>query len=150
MSGGNNLFLFSPNSTEWIDPLGLRAKRNRKKCPCEDKRTCEEIYKDALSTSIGKKKDQGSRGLSERIEHLHEDKLDLYRRAKSEDLNGKGGSLNRAGSWDGHVAIAQNLLENLQYDIEAYDSKGCGSSYKKMPKTARDLSRAKIPNEPSR
>ncbi len=150
LMGGINLRIYAANPLTWIDPLGLRSKRNRKKCPCEDQRTCEEIYKDALSTSIGKKETQGSRGVLERVEHLLEDKLDLFRRAKSDSFKGKGGSLDGVGTWDGHVNAAQEVLDNLKYDIEAYDTKGCGSTHKKLPQATRDASRIEIPKIPSR
>ncbi|WP_326542225.1 RHS repeat-associated core domain-containing protein, partial [Pseudorhodoferax sp.] len=111
LMGGTNSFTYAPNPIAWVDPLGLRNKRNRTKCLCEDKRTCEEIYKDALSSSIGKKETSGARGVLERVTHLLEDKLDLFRRAKSENFKGRGGSLDGVGTWDGHVEAAQNDLE---------------------------------------
>jgi RHS repeat-associated protein len=148
--GGRNLFTFATNPVEWIDPLGLRGKRDKRKKCCEDNRSCEEIYEDALKTSVGTKDTQGSRGLIERVKHLAEDKLDLFRRAKSDSFKGKGGSLDGVGTWDGHVEAAQTLRDNLNYDIEAYDTKGCGSSYKKLPRAARDAARVSIPAAPSR
>ncbi|WOI45170.1 RHS repeat-associated core domain-containing protein [Acidovorax sp. BLS4] len=150
LMGGTNASIYAPNSINWVDQLGLRSKRDRRKCPCEDKRTCDEIYKDALSTSIGRKETQGSRGVLERVEHLQEDKLDLFRRAKSESFKGKGGSLDGVGTWDGHLNAANEVLENLKYDIEAYDTKGCGSSHKKLPQATRDASRINIPTVPGR
>ena len=150
LMGGRNLFTFAVNPVEWIDPLGLRGKRDKRKKCCEDNRSCEEIYEDALKSSVGTKDTQGSRGLLERVRHLAEDKLDLFRRAKSESFKGKGGSLDGVGTWDGHVEAAQTLLDNLNYDIEAYDTKGCGSSYKKLPRAARDAARVKIPAAPAR
>ncbi len=145
--GGINVWQYAPNSILWIDPLGLA-----KKCPAD--RTCEELYRDIMKNSIGTKETQGARGALERIEHLNEDSGDLYRRAPAlEDgrsMKGKGGSLDGMGSFEGHQMAAQTTLDSLKSEILAYDTKGCGASYKKIPQKVRDIARMSVPSKPAR
>lgn len=96
---------------------------------------------------IGDKNTSKARVILKRVRHLLEDKADLYKYARSEPgLGPRGGKVN----WNGYIDIAKETLDNLKYDIEAYDSKGCGNSHKKLSTSARGAAQIQIPNKSSR
>jgi RHS repeat-associated protein len=136
-AGGLNLYSYAPNPIGWMDPLGLT--------PCQKKK-CAAHLSAIYRKSEGTKSANGARGLQERVDHLHEDKYDLYRLAPKNKM--AVGPLRGKGSYDGHVQAAKDLQMSLQGDINKFDSDGCDKYYR-VPTRIREMAHAKIPTAPA-
>ncbi len=143
LDGGNNLYQYAPSPVSWIDPLGLARELGSCRCPDD----CEKLYKKIARKSKGTKATSGARGLEERIEHLHEDKADLYNKARTINPH-TFGNLAGMGTWDGHVKAAKDLKRGLKFDIDDYKASGCNSKYKKLPGKYTRVAEMSIPNKP--
>ena len=69
-----------------------------------------------MEKSVGRKRDQGSRGLLERIEDLKKDAFNLAFRAPTlaDNFKGKGGLLDGKGTHEGHRKAAEDLNRMLK------------------------------------
>jgi hypothetical protein len=102
----------------------------------EQAKECQEIAQD-----IHEKCEK----LEQRIADLNEDKLGLFRKAKSKPSPSlaKG-----TGSWDGHIHQARGVQNGLRTSVVAYDARGCTEP--KIPKKCRDMAYADLPSRPAR
>lgn len=108
----------------------------RRMTPEQQEAECKELAQDALTKCSE---------LRERIDALLEDKLDLFKKAKSRPHPSlpKG-----TGSWDGHIHQARGVQNGARDSIEQYDKRGCTSP--KIPKSCRDLAYAALPTRPKK
>jgi hypothetical protein len=83
--------------------------------------------------------------LKGRIADMREDKLGLFKNAKSRPSPSlaKG-----TGSWDGHVHQATGVQNGLRNAVLQYDERGC--AVPTIPKECRDLAYTELPARPSR
>jgi len=105
-----------------------------KMTPEEQAAECKEIAQDAMTKCAE---------LQERVDALLDDKLDLFKKAKSRPHPSlpKG-----TGSWDGHIHQATGVQNGLRNSVKDYTDRGC--SEPKISKTCRDLAHADLPTKP--
>jgi Domain of unknown function (DUF4150) len=102
--------------------------------PEQQKAECKEIAQDALEKC-------GT--LTKRIQDLQDDKLGLFKIAKSRPHPSlpKG-----SGSWDGHIHQARGVQSGLRSSIHDYTARGCKEP--KIPQRCRDLAHVDLPEKP--